>query len=91
MDTIRVAILVIAVIVLVYLVSRLARRRETFASKQAHEVHDKAQEVFQKGGGDARYSEYKQTVPGADPVQYNDVRKLYRGGNLTPDTVQQVI
>jgi hypothetical protein len=90
---IRGAVLAIAVLVLIYLVAKCyrARRREKFASQRAKEVHAKAQEVFAKGGGDARYSDYKQTVPDADPVQYNDVRKLYREGNLTPETVENVM
>lgn len=94
-SAVQVALLLIIAIFIIYYVARflgiLGKGREGFASKQAHEVHDKAHEVFRDGGGDARFTDYKNKVPGADPVQYNDVRDLYKQGKLTPDAVQQVI
>lgn len=65
--------------------------RERFVSKHARRVHASAQEVFAEGGGDAPYSQYKEGVPGADPVQYTDVRALHLGSRLTPEAVQAVL
>lgn len=94
-SAIQVALLILIAVFIIYYMARflgiLGKSREGFASKQAHEVHDKAHEVFRDGGGDARYTDYKSNVPGADPVQYNDVRTLYKQGSLTPGAVQQVI
>jgi len=68
---------------------RFAKGR--FVSKRAEEVHSRAQELFQKGGGSASYSDYRGAVPGADPVQYSDVHRLYREGRMTPEAVQGVL
>lgn len=92
---IQFALLVIIVIFIILFVCRLLRsfrqKHEGFVSKRAQEVHDRAQEVFSEGGGDANYSSYKNKVPGADPVQYSDVRKLYRKGKMTPQAVERVM
>jgi hypothetical protein len=94
-SAIQVALLVIISAILIFYVARflglLNAGREKFVSKQAKEVHDRAREVFQESGGDARYSDYKKKVPGADPVQYKDVRGLYKAGAMTPESVQSVI
>jgi flagellar biosynthesis/type III secretory pathway M-ring protein FliF/YscJ len=94
-SAVQVALLVIVAAILVFYVARslgrLRSTREKFASKRAHEVHKKAQEVFRDGGGDARYSDYKNKVPGADPVQYNDVRRLFKAGKMSPYTIESVM
>lgn len=92
---VQVAVLVVLAMILVFYVARflggLGAGRENFVSPKAQEVHDRAQEVFADGGGDARYSEYKKRVPGADPVQYSDVRRLFKAGQMTPAEVERVI
>lgn len=65
------------------------RGREGFVSERARAVHAASAAVF--AGGDATYSEYKKRVPGADPVQYSDVRGLARAGALTPRAVEGVL
>lgn len=94
-SAVQVALMVILAAIIIYyavnFLNYLGGPREGFASKKAHEIHDKAREVFQEGGGDARYSDYKKKVPGADPVQYSDVRRLFKEGNMTPYTVESVI
>jgi len=50
-----------------------------------------AQGLEAEGGGDATYTRYKKTVPGADPVQYADVRRLFRAGEMSPATVEGVL
>lgn len=95
MGTYQTAVLaVVIVLVLAYLARVLGLfrgGREGFASQRAREVHDRAKEVFDEGGGDAPYSKYRSRVPGADPVQYSDVRTLYRGGGMTPEAVEGVL
>lgn len=94
-SAIQVALLVVIAALLIYYVvvflGRFTGSREKFASKRAQEVHDRARKVFEEGGGDANYSKYKNEVPGADPVQYNDVRELFREGKMSPYSVQSVL
>ena len=94
-SAVQVALVVILAIILIYYIVRflgyLGGRRDTFVSKRAQEVHDRAREVFSEGGGDARYSDYKKKVPGADPVQYTDVRRLFKEGKMSPYTVEAAL
>jgi len=94
-STIQVAILVIVAALLIYYIARflgcLGGSQERFASKRAQEIHDRAREVFAEGGDDAPYSDYKKKVPGADPVQYSDVRRLFKEGEMSPHTVESVM
>ncbi len=66
------------------------RAAEPFASKRAQLVTSQARRAF-AGGGDASYSVYKSMVAGAEPVQYADIRNLWRGDRLTADNVQAVL
>lgn len=95
-SSVQVAILVLVAALLIYYIARflggcLGGSRERFASKRAQEIHDRAREVFSEGGDDAPYSDYKKKVPGADPVQYSDVRRLFKEGKMTPHTVESVL
>ncbi len=90
-------LVVLAVLLVCYLAKLLGTclggegRGEGFASRRALEVHDRARAAFEEGGGEARYSSFKNKVPGADPVLYADVRGLYRAGRLTPEAVEKVL
>ena len=94
-SAVQVALLVIVAAILIYYVTYflgyLGRRQERFASKKAREIHDRAREVFEEGGGDARYSDYKNRVPGADPVQYSDIRRLFKSGKMSPYSIEDVM
>lgn len=88
------ALLVVVAALLIFYAARGGpgrRRREGFASARAREVHARARQVFAVGGAGAPYSDYKKRVPGADPVQYSDVRRLFMEGSLTPYTVESVL
>ena len=90
----QLAILIAVTIILILCIARLFGafcKHEKFASKQAHVIHDSARQIFEANGGDATYSQYKNTVPGADPVQYSDVRGLFRAGKMTPTAVENVM
>ena len=94
-SAIQVAILVIVAALLIFYIARflgcVGGGRESFASKRAHEIHDRAREVFKEGGDNAPYSDYKKKVPGADPVQYSDVRQLFKEGKMSPYSVESVM
>jgi len=90
-SAVRVAFFVLVAAILTYYLCCLEKSRERFASKRAQEVYSRAREVFEEGGGDARYSDYKKRVPGADPVQYSDVRRLFKEGTMSPHTVESVM
>jgi 3-mercaptopyruvate sulfurtransferase SseA len=86
------ALLALAAVVIYYATTAAAaRKRERFVSEQALEVHARAREVFEAKGLSATYSEYKGRVPGADPVQYGDVRRLFSEGRLSPQAVEAVL
>ncbi len=94
-SAVQVALLLVVAALVIYYVVRflgcLRTSREGFVSEKAREVHDRAREVFEEGGGDANYSRYKNRIPGADPVQYADVRRLFREGKMSPYSVEAVL
>ena len=94
-NAIEVALVVLIAIVLIYylcrfVVSMRPGHRDRFVSSQARVVAARAREVFADGGG-SQYTKYRAGVPDADPVQYSDVRRLWREGRLTPENVQDVL
>jgi len=93
-DPTQIGLLIVATVLLVWAVARFFRSacqgRDTFVSEKARTVHRAASELFSEKNN-ATYTEYKKRVPGAEPVQYTDVRGLYAGGRLTPEEVQKVI
>lgn len=81
---------VLAVTVVAVAATHLRNRsREGFAAAPAEEVHAAAMALF-TAQPDAKYSDYKTHVPGADPVQFADVRALWRAGRLTLPAVRLV-
>jgi hypothetical protein len=79
------ALVILAILVLCKVA---ADPRETFVSKRAYEIHSQAVDLF---AADASYTEYKSKVGGTDPVQYRDLRKRYKEGRLTPQTVETAL
>jgi hypothetical protein len=100
-DALAVGALVVAIILLQYALQKKPDRGEKFSARAA-EVARGATEVFAPSCGAAAYSDYKSRVADADPVQYADVRGLWRaryggdcgksaGGSLHPDEVEKFI
>jgi len=91
--TVAVAVL-IAVVIIYYLANWLAPlcfgSKDSFSAR-AKDVHDQSRELFERSGSEVSYSEYKTHIPGADPVLYTDVRRLWRGGQLSPESVEHVL
>lgn len=87
--------LAVAVALLVLVAAAVALKgggaRERFVTPQGARVATQASSVFAAHGGAPTYSEYKVAVEGADPVQFQDVRRLHRQGRLTPATVSRVL
>lgn len=95
-SAITVAIIVILATILVYylvcLGSSIVRKvREGFISPQAYEVCAQSRDMFTKSNGNATYSEYKSVMAGADPVQYTEIKELWKKGKLVPSEVQKVL
>ncbi len=87
-------ILVAASVALVCVLAyRLAKksRREGFASDRAVGVFNAAKPLFDKANGAPPYSAYRIAVPDADPVQYEDLKALWKKGALTPDQVEKYL
>jgi hypothetical protein len=85
----HVAVIAVVVLVVVYLLARSCRqRKEGFVSERAKQVFDTAGPLMEATKGKPSYSEYKMRVPGADPVQYDDLRSLWGKGKFTPENVQ---
>ena len=89
--------LVAAVLVVGVLLALAACRRrggcprDTFVSEQAKEVYAETKPLFDRTQGRATYSEYRMRVPGADPVQYTDMRNMWKSGSFTPQGVQDAL
>lgn len=83
------AIIVVVVAIIIYLVGRKGSPvRDKFVSARAKQVFDSAKPLFDQKQGKPSYSEYKMTVAGADPVQYQDLKNLWTKGTFTPENVQ---
>jgi hypothetical protein len=95
-SAITVALIVILATILVYylvcLGSNIVRKvREGFISPQAYEVCAQSRDMFTKSNGGTTYSEYKSALHGADPVQFDEIKKLWKKGELTPANVQKAL
>ena len=90
------ALVTLLAIVLIYSLASfgpgLAKQvRDGFASQRAYEVHAQARDLFAKTPKGPTYSEYKTKVAGSDVVQWNDVKKLWEAGKLSPESVEAVL
>lgn len=83
------ATIVALLVVLVWLCR--APPKDGFVSARAREVHGAASAAFRERGPDISFTDYRDRVPGADAVQYEDMRNLFRAGRLTPEAVQRVM
>ncbi len=91
MDPCRALLTAVLVVLVVMMICRFNLGcSERFASKRARQITDTASELFTRTGSDS-YSAYKKAVPGADPVQFSDVRGLWLNGKLTPQNVDGVL
>lgn len=77
-------------IAIILIVGSNGAPREGFASDPAPSVYNAARELFASNSA-ATYSEYKAIIPGADPVQFADIRKLWLSGQLSLDNVRRVL
>jgi hypothetical protein len=101
-DAIAIASGVVSVIVLIVALRRRRSRPREHFSARAAEVARGASEVFAPTCGSAPYAVYRDRVADADPVQYADVRGLWRErfggdcaaaarGSLHPDDVERLV
>jgi hypothetical protein len=82
--------IVLAIVVIVVTGRRCRGARERFVPDPAPAVFRAAREIFANNPA-ATYSDYKVTVPGADPVQFTDMRNLWLSGRMSVDTVRQAL
>lgn len=87
----KVAVIVALAIAVVWLLAGALRScgREKFVSRTAMDVFTTAKPLFDKTEGGATYTDYKSRVKHADPVQYADLKKLWKEKKLTPEAVQE--
>jgi hypothetical protein len=96
-SAVSIALVILASILVIFFFARqlTGASLEGFAAKPsqlAHEVYQSSRALFDKTKGAATYSEYKTTLErGADPVVYTDVRRLWKEGRLSPESVQSVL
>lgn len=64
------------------------RKREKFASGRAIAIFNDTKPLFDKYNGNLRYSEYKIAVSNADPVQFDDLKKLWAAGTFSPEAIE---
>lgn len=85
----KIVIIIVLIVLIIYLIRR--NKEKMTVSPQARKIHKKAEELFKEKGPDISYNIYKDNIPDADPVQYSDIRNLYKTGNFSPEAVQKVI
>ena len=83
-----VAAVVVFIIIIVLAGCMHSPCTEKFVTEKSIQVQKNAKQLFDSTSGRATYSQYKSSVPGADPVQFSDTRKLWAAGNLTPEQVE---
>lgn len=82
------AVALVVLVVVIIAVARAPRRRERFTTREAQQLYSKCKQAFDLHGTDS-YTEYRKHVPGADPVQYIDMRDLYIRRRLSPQTIKE--
>ncbi|MDA4133274.1 MAG: hypothetical protein OK454_09160 [Thaumarchaeota archaeon] len=87
-NTLQLAGLIALVIVIVAYVVRQKCIKDKFVSERAQQVFNDAKPLFEKTQGKPQYSAYKTQVLGADPVQYSDLKNLWKNGKFTPENVE---
>ncbi len=90
---IRAAALAAGALVLIAIAvrARQKKRREGFASPRAISVFNSAKPIFDKAKGSPQYSEYRVAVPGADPVQFDDLKTLWKTSSFTPENIDAAL
>lgn len=86
-NVLQLAALVALIIIVAYVVRRKCMK-DKFVSERAQQVFNGAKPLFEQTEGKPAYSAYKTHVPGADPVQYADLKKLWKDGKFTPENVE---
>lgn len=79
------------VIVLFYKVFNLMG--ENFANKreQAFDINNKVGYMFNNGGKNANYNEFKNKINYGDAVLYDDMKKLAKKGPINETTIESVL
>jgi hypothetical protein len=83
----------LCVLILLCMVIHVRKKnsKDTFVSPEAIKLCNKSKEIFSKNDK-TPFTDFKQTVGGSvDVVQYDDIRRLYKEGNLTPEGVQSTL
>ena len=81
----------IVVMLAILIIGGAVTQKENFVSAKAHEVFSQAKPLLEAKAGKPSFSEYKMNVPGADAVQYDDVKKLWKKGEFTPEKIDGVL
>jgi len=83
------------IILLCAYMSYLIGGKSNFVSERAKNIAVESSKVFDTYGDDTTFSKFKHKLIGigefTDAVEYNDIRKLWKEGNLTPDHVDSVL
>ncbi len=85
------ALIILLCAYMVYLIGG----KSNFVSERAKNIASESAKVFDAYGDDTTFSKFKHKLSGAgeytDAVEYNDIRKLWKDGSLTPDNVDSVL
>lgn len=97
-ESVKVAVLVLLAVVACALFIKLRAQQapEGFTSTpesraRANEAYSGAQKALSRHGSDVTFNQYKEIRGGADPIEFHDVKRLSRRGELSPEKLEPLI
>ncbi|MDE2100851.1 MAG: hypothetical protein KGL39_26630 [Patescibacteria group bacterium] len=81
----------LGVVVVLAVLIICGQSKENFVSAKAQEVFGQAKQLFEAREGKPSYSELKMRVPSTDPVQYADLKQLWKNKQFTPEKIESVL
>lgn len=89
MSDYQIIIGLLAILILLCIIIDFAKKylKEGFVSKRAIELCNNAKKILSKDDR-ISYTDFKNKTDCPDVVVYNDIKSLYKKGNLTPENVQ---
>lgn len=85
----KIILTLLGILILICIIIDIAKKyyKEGFASKEAIELCNTAKKILSKDDR-ISYTDFKSKTNCPDVVVYDNIKRLYKKGNLTPENVQ---